>query len=63
MKILNADQIRDIDRYTVFEEGIPEIELMEKAASAFVECFQKKITIIIFLSLQAPKIMEEMGWQ
>ena len=42
MKILNTDQIRDIERYTIFEEGIPEIELMERAAFAFVESFQKK---------------------
>lgn len=33
MKILNVKQIREADAYTIEQEGVPSIELMERAAS------------------------------
>jgi len=42
MKILSAEQIRNIDGKTISEEGISSLELMEKAAFAFYEWFIKK---------------------
>ncbi len=39
MKILSAAQIRDIDAYTIKHEPIPSIDLMERAAQAFVDWF------------------------
>ncbi|WP_020532384.1 bifunctional ADP-dependent NAD(P)H-hydrate dehydratase/NAD(P)H-hydrate epimerase [Flexithrix dorotheae] len=39
MKILNAGQIRALDQYTIKNEPIPSIELMERASNAFVHWF------------------------
>jgi len=39
MKILTASQIRDIDAYTIAHEPIASIDLMERAAGAFVTWF------------------------
>ena len=39
-KILNAEQIRAADQYTITHEPVSSIDLMERAASAFVDCFQ-----------------------
>lgn len=39
MKILNIDQIRALDRYTIQHEPIAPINLMERAAQAFVDWF------------------------
>lgn len=39
IKILLAEQIREADRYTIEHEPISSINLMERAASAFVELF------------------------
>jgi NAD(P)H-hydrate epimerase len=37
MKILSAEQIRALDKYTIENEPIASIDLMERAATAFVE--------------------------
>jgi len=37
MKILNAEQIREWDRYTIQQEAIASIDLMERAASSCVD--------------------------
>ena len=39
MKILNVEQIREADAYTIEHEPIASIELMERASRAFVEAF------------------------
>lgn len=39
MKILSREQIRDVDSYTIKNEPIPSIELMERAATAFKKWF------------------------
>jgi hydroxyethylthiazole kinase-like uncharacterized protein yjeF len=39
MKIFSADQVREADAYTIAQEPIPSIELMERAAEAFSEVF------------------------
>ena len=39
MKILNAPQIKDLDAYTIANEPIISIELMERASLAFVKWF------------------------
>ena len=52
MKILNAEQIREADKYTIEHEPIKSIDLMERASRAFVgwfeEKYQKERRIIIF---------------
>jgi hydroxyethylthiazole kinase-like uncharacterized protein yjeF len=51
MKIFSASQIRNIDKYTIEKEPVPSIDLMERAAAAFVNwfcekfCFKKKVLI------------------
>ncbi len=42
MKILNAEQIRQWDQYTIAHEPIASIELMERASSCFVEWFEQQ---------------------
>jgi ADP-dependent NAD(P)H-hydrate dehydratase / NAD(P)H-hydrate epimerase len=42
MKILNAQQIRDWDAYTIQHEPIASIELMERASNAFCDWLQNK---------------------
>ncbi len=42
MKILNVEQIRATDAYTIQNEPIESHDLMERAANAFVNCFVKK---------------------
>ena len=42
MKILSADQIRQADAATIAGEGIASVELMERAARAFVAWFDNK---------------------
>lgn len=42
MKILSASQIREADAYTIREEKIESVELMERAAKAFAAWFQNK---------------------
>src|SRR5258705_10019420 len=37
MKILSAEQLRAVDRYTIGHEPIASIDLMERAAAAFVK--------------------------
>ena len=39
MKILNGQQIRTLDAYTIEHEPIDSIDLMERAALSFVRCF------------------------
>lgn len=39
MKILNSDQIRALDAYTIKNEPIPSIDLMERASATFVNWF------------------------
>lgn len=41
MKILSAPQIRELDAFTIKHEPLPSIELMERAASAFVQWFTR----------------------
>jgi NAD(P)H-hydrate epimerase len=53
MKILSATQIRALDAYTIAHEPIASIDLMERAASAFVHWFLEKfddrdIPVVIF---------------
>ena len=39
MKIFNANQTRELDAYTISNEPISSIDLMERASHAFVRCF------------------------
>ena len=41
MKILTAQQIKEADLYTINNEPISSIDLMERASKAFVERFDK----------------------
>jgi len=41
MKILTSEQVRLADAYTISNESIKSIELMERASETFVEAFQK----------------------
>lgn len=43
MKILSAEQIREADRYTIQNRPIASIDLMEAAASAWVETFLQSL--------------------
>src|SRR5258705_4951246 len=45
LKILNADQIKSCDAYTIQHEPIASIELMERACRAFVSWFTPRFTI------------------
>ncbi|MCB0587962.1 MAG: NAD(P)H-hydrate epimerase, partial [Phaeodactylibacter sp.] len=42
MKIFTAEQIRQLDEYTIKNEPIPSINLMERAALAFTYWFTEK---------------------
>ncbi|MDB3907306.1 NAD(P)H-hydrate dehydratase [Crocinitomicaceae bacterium] len=44
MKILTAQQIRECDAYTIANEPIPSIDLMERASAAFVDTFLKNFS-------------------
>lgn len=44
MNIFSANEIKEIDRQTIDIEGIKSIDLMERAASAFVETVKKKLS-------------------
>jgi NAD(P)H-hydrate epimerase len=53
MKIFSATQIRELDAYTIAHEPIASIDLMERAAFAFVQWFLEKfndrdIPVVIF---------------
>ena len=41
MKILSADQIRDLDAYTIKYEPIASIDLMERASQRFTDWFME----------------------
>jgi NAD(P)H-hydrate epimerase len=43
MRILNTKQIKELDAYTIRQEGIASIELMERAARAFADWFTLRI--------------------
>lgn len=45
MKILNASQIRKLDEYTITQEPITSLNLMERASMAFVNTFIEKFNI------------------
>ena len=54
MKILNASQIRELDAFTIKNEPIKSIDLMERASLAFVSWFAEKFAaeeneIVIFV--------------
>ncbi len=42
MKILSARQIREADAFTIKQEPIASIDLMERASLAFVACFEER---------------------
>jgi hydroxyethylthiazole kinase-like uncharacterized protein yjeF len=44
MKILSADQIRELDQYTIEHEPITSVELMERACLAFCKEFERLYT-------------------
>lgn len=44
MKILTSQQIRECDAYTIANEPIPSIDLMERASAAFVHSFLKNFS-------------------
>lgn len=43
IRILNTKQIRELDAFTIREEGIPSIDLMERACHAFVDWFVQQV--------------------
>lgn len=43
MKVLSVEQIRKLDAYTITEQGIQSIDLMERACRAFVDRFTEMI--------------------
>ena len=45
LKILSAAQIREADAFTVKNEPVASIDLMERAAVAFVDCFVKNYKV------------------
>ncbi len=45
MLILSAEQIRGWDAYTIANEPIASIDLMERASNAFVNWFVKKFGV------------------
>ena len=55
MKILSARQIRDADEYTIENEPISSIDLMERASMAFIEAFityySKDLPVSVFCGL------------
>ncbi|MBK6949884.1 MAG: NAD(P)H-hydrate dehydratase [Haliscomenobacter sp.] len=44
MKILLSPQIREADQYTIRQEPIASIDLMERAAAAFVQWFERRFS-------------------
>ncbi|MEP2771555.1 MAG: NAD(P)H-hydrate dehydratase [Fulvivirga sp.] len=44
MKILSTAQIQKVDQFTIEHEPIPSIELMERAAKAFIDLFFEQIS-------------------
>ncbi|MDX1628697.1 MAG: NAD(P)H-hydrate epimerase, partial [Fulvivirga sp.] len=52
MKILSAKQVQKVDQFTIENEPIPSIDLMERAANAFVNIFfelvspHKKVAVV-----------------
>ena len=52
MKILSSNQLKDLDKYTIEQEPIFSIDLMERAARALVEAIIKRwntsYNIIVF---------------
>jgi len=42
LKLLTAEQTRQADNYTILQEPVSSIDLMERAASAFVNVFQER---------------------
>ncbi len=45
LKILSAAQIREADAFTIKNEPVSSIDLMERAAVAFVDCFVKNYNV------------------
>ncbi|MEX1239624.1 MAG: bifunctional ADP-dependent NAD(P)H-hydrate dehydratase/NAD(P)H-hydrate epimerase, partial [Cyclobacteriaceae bacterium] len=43
MRILNTKQIRELDAYTIQQEPILSIDLMERASRAFVDWFNLRV--------------------
>ncbi|MEM6830261.1 MAG: NAD(P)H-hydrate dehydratase, partial [Bacteroidota bacterium] len=74
MKILSSSQIKEADRYTVENEPISSVDLMERAAEAFVKKFltlfskKRPVTIICGTGnnggdgLAIGRILEHEGW-
>lgn len=51
MKILSADQIRQLDAHTVKNEPISSVQLMERAAGAFVNWFTARFSIGLHITI------------
>lgn len=74
MKILTSEQIRKIDAETISREGIPSLELMKRAATAFCDWFTgryaKNISLLIFAgvgnnggdALAAARLLHKSGY-
>lgn len=74
MKILTASQLREADSYTIQNEPIASIDLMERASTAFVwafsEVFAPPATVSLFCGvgnnggdgLVIARLLKEVGW-
>ncbi|NQZ77549.1 MAG: NAD(P)H-hydrate epimerase [Ekhidna sp.] len=75
MKVLSAQQIREADAFTIVNEPIASIDLMERASNAFVDQFQlifkSKSKVYIFAgtgnnggdALAIARILSELKWE
>ncbi|WP_240534710.1 hypothetical protein [Pedobacter aquae] len=64
LKLLNAVQIREADKYTIENEPISSLDLMERAGQAFVRVFTERFTDKKLISLYSvvKVIMVAMVW-
>ena len=59
MTILSAPQIRELDRFTIENEPITSIDLMERAASACVDYLLKAHLTLSFLPVKQAFLFQE----
>ena len=64
IKIFTTDKVKTLDQYTIQNEPINSISLIERAATIFMREFTRRIpSRTVSSSLPVPATMAQMPWQ
>ena len=63
IKIFSTDKVRELDKYTIQNEPISSIDLVERAATVFTSEFCRRYSKQVLSYLPDKETTEPMRWQ